>query len=534
MPLKNINPIKTKIWESLTKHYKCIKNKSLKDLFKNDEKRFDKFSIHWNDLFIDYSKNHINNDTKNLLIKLANYCFLPDAIKKMFSGDMINITEKRKVLHTALRDENFYIDKYNVSNTVKYVLNKMKIISNNIINGNWKGYTNEKITDIVNIGIGGSHLGPMMITNALKNYKNNLNIHFVSNIDSTNIFNILKKISPKKTLFIISSKSFDTEETIMNANTARKWFLEDAISKKNISKHFIALSSNINKVKDFGINEKNIFPLWSWVGGRFSIWSSIGLTICLSIGYSNFKSFLKGAHKMDEHFKNTPLNNNIPVLLGLIGIWYINFFGLNNHIILSYDEYLCDIYKYLQQLDMESNGKNIDRNGNFISYSTSPIIWGGVGTNVQHSFFQLLHQGTIKFSCDFIVGLKSLNNNYDHHSRLFSNFLAQSRALAFGNEIDNNINPNNFKKIFKYIKGNNPSNSILFKKLTPSLLGSLISMYEHKIFVQGVIWNIFSFDQWGVEFGKKLSKKILLEITNKNINLNYDSSTNGLINLYIR
>lgn len=526
------------ILNELIFHLKKIKNKHLKDLFIEEKDRFNKFSINYENILLDYSKNHINNDIINSLIKLAESCKLSNAIKEMFSGVQINKTEKRSVLHTAMRNFSnnpIYIHKKNIMPDIKNILLKMKNFSKEILSGKWRGYTNKKITDIVNIGIGGSDLGPIMVTEALKHYKTALNIHFVSNIDASSLIDILKIINPEKTLFIIASKTFSTQETVTNAITAKTWFLKYAADKKHINKHFVAVSVNNIEVQKFGISNNNTFYFWDWIGGRYSLWGPIGLSICLYIGFNNFEKILQGAHKMDIHFKNTPFNKNIPVILALLSIWYINFFDINNHVIIPYEQYLHRFIDYIQQVDMESNGKNIDKNGCKIKYSTGPIIWGGIGTNSQHSFFQSLHQGTSKSMCDFIITAQPIYNIKNHHEKLFANFLAQSYALAFGNNLfTNKINYEDNSLInFKKIEGNNPVNLIILKNLTPFTLGNLISMYEHKIFVQGIIWNIYSFDQWGVEFGKKLANNILVDMKNNKIDKDkYDNSTINLIKNY--
>lgn len=537
MPLKNINPIKTNSWKKLKIHFNDIKNISLKKIFKIDNKRFDNFSLSLNDdIFIDFSKNIINKKTINLLIKLAKECKLYDAIEKLFSGDIINYTENRPVLHTALR--NFYSNSIflkgkNIIPKIKKELKKIKLFSKSILNKKWKGYTGKPILNIINIGIGGSDLGPRMVVEALKYYKTNLNIYFISNIDSSHIFEILKKVDHDTSLFIISSKTFKTEETITNAITAREWFLKKAMLLKYINNHFIAISNNKKEIIKFGINsEKNIFKIWEWVGGRYSIWGSIGISICLAIGYKNFEKLLKGAYEVDKHFKNTSFEKNLPVILALIGIWYYNFFGAETHLISPYNQYLNLFPTYLQQVDMESNGKSIDRNGKKIKYKTGPIIWGGTGTNCQHSFYQLIHQSNKFIPSDFII---SMNPSYiigDHYEKILANFIAQTKALAFGKKFF-------YKKYldyFKEFKGNKPSNSILIKKINPRILGSLIAIYEHKIFVQGIIWNIYSFDQWGVELGKKLAKLILYKIKKKYFSFSneYDSSTKGIIKKIVK
>ncbi|XCI74558.1 MAG: glucose-6-phosphate isomerase [Flavobacteriales bacterium] len=545
MPLKNIDPTKTTAWKKLQKHYDEIQKISLKVLFEEKPDRFKNFSIRLGDIFLDYSKNWINTKTRDLLIELTQACELPDAIEKMFSGDPINHTERRSVLHTALRnrsDRPVYVDGHDVMPKIKVVLNQMKKFSHAILSGYWKGYTGKSITDVVNLGIGGSDLGPAMVVEALKYYKTYLNVYFVSNVDGTHLTETLKPLHPETTLFIIASKTFTTQETMTNAATARQWFLDQAISEKHIDKHFVALSTNSIEVQKFGINPKNMFRFWDWIGGRYSLWGAIGLSICLAIGFDHFETLLQGAHQVDEHFRKAPFNTNIPVMLALLGIWYINFFGAQSHAVLPYDQYLHRFPAYLQQADMESNGKAIDRAGYRVSYSTGPIIWGEPGTNGQHSFYQLLHQGTTFVPCDFIAPVQPLHPIGDHHQKLFSHFLAQTQALAFRKDKQKVINelksqgksPEELKRLapFKTIEGNRPSNSILFKKLTPSVLGSIIAIYEHKIFVQGVIWNIFSFDQWGVELGKELAQKILPDLAHDEPVTSYDVSTNGLINLY--
>lgn len=523
------------ILNELIFHFKKNNKKHLREFFIEDKNRFDNFSINYENIFLDYSKNHINNNIINSLIKLAESCNLSTAIKEMFLGLPINKTEKRSVLHTAMRnfsDTPIIINNKNIMPDIKKILLKMKNFSKDILTGKWRGYTNKKITDIINIGIGGSDLGPMMVTESLKHYKTKLNIHFVSNVDASSLIEVLKLVNSEKTLFIISSKTFSTQETITNAISARDWFLEFALDKQHINKHFIAVSVNDIEVIKFGISKNNIFYFWDWIGGRYSLWGPIGLSISLSIGFDNFEKILQGAFQIDCHFQNTPFNKNIPVILALLSIWYINFFNINNHVIVPYEQYLHRFIDYIQQVDMESNGKNINKHGYKVKYATGPIIWGGVGTNCQHSFYQSLHQGTFKSMCDFIISLTPINNIKDHHEKLFANCLAQSYTLAFGN---NNIkdSASNYLNNFKKIEGNNPINLIVLKKLTPFTLGNLISIYEHKIFVQGVIWNIFSFDQWGVEFGKKLANNIISDIKNDKISkYRYDDSTINLIKKY--
>lgn len=548
--MQNINPIYTKSWKWLEKHFDNIKNIRIVDLFKQNKNRFLSFSKVFNDeILVDYSKNLITEDTFNQLIFLAKECALSEAIEDMFTGKKINYTENRSVLHVALRNSinvPIIVDGHNIMSQIKMVLDKMESFCKKIIYGNWKGYTNKNIENIVSIGIGGSYLGPYMVTEALKPYKNHLNMYFVSNVDSTNIVETLRFLNPETTLFIIVSKTFTTEETITNAYSARNWFIQNTtrvLDKKNISKHFIALSANFLEVEKFGIDtSSNMFEFWEWVGGRYSLWSSVGLPIMLSIGPDNFKLLLDGAHAMDLHFRNTPLDRNIPVILAVIGIWYNNFFYSETEAILPYDQYMHKFVAYLQQSNMESNGKNIDRNGIPVSYPTGPIIWGESGTNGQHSFYQLLHQGTKMIPCDFIANSISHNPISDHHEKLISNFFAQSKALAFGKTVEDLIHE--YKILdksckfdeciipYKICKGNNPSNSILIKKMTPYTLGALIALYEHKIFTQGVILNIYTFDQWGVELGKQLAYNIRLSFS-KNCDIyDYDSSTIGLIDYY--
>jgi len=544
MPLQRINPVQTKAWGKLEKHYKETAGSSLRELFK-DPNRFQKFHIRFDDLLIDYSKNLIDDETMNLLIELAEDCKLNSAIEKMFGGDHINETEDRAVLHTALRNRSnrpVMVNGKDVMPEINSVLNQMKSFSEKVISGEWKGFSGKEITDVVNIGIGGSDLGPVMVTEALRHYKTRLNLHFVSNVDATHIAETFKKINPETTLFIIASKTFTTQETMTNAHTARKWFLNSAAAEQDIAKHFVALSTNSEEVERFGIDPENMFRFWDWVGGRYSLWSAIGLSICLAVGFDNFEELLEGAHQMDNHFRNSDFRENIPVILALIGIWYNNFFGAESVAILPYEQYLSRFPAYFQQGDMESNGKSTGRDRKHIFYQTGPIIWGEPGTNGQHAFYQLIHQGTKLIPCDFLAGANSLNPLGDHHQKLISNFFAQTEALAFGKteeEAADELRQEGksekeieFLKSFKIFAGNSPTNSILYNLLTPNTLGKLVAMYEHKIFVQGVIWNIFSFDQWGVELGKKLAKKILPELESDEKISSHDSSTNGLINAY--
>lgn len=543
--LPTVNFTETAAYKYLADHFISINEKNLKQLFLEDEERFEKFSLIFEDILVDYSKNRIDDTTIALLIQLARECKLDEAIKAMFSGDKINQTEGRQVLHTALRkpaNAELMVEGKNVVNDVHHVLSKMEKFSNEVISGNWKGYTGKPITDIVNIGIGGSDLGPVMVTEALKAYKNHLTMHFVSNIDGTHIAETLKLLNPETTLFLVASKTFTTQETMTNANSARTWFLDNGAKKEDIAKHFAALSTNAKDVAAFGIDTENMFEFWDWVGGRYSLWSAIGLPIALSIGFDNFKQLLAGAHAADEHFETTEFEINIPVILGLIGVWYINFFNAETQAILPYDQYMHRFAAYFQQGDMESNGKHVDRNGNDIGYETGPIIWGEPGTNGQHAFYQLIHQGTRLIPCDFIAPAQSLNPLGDHHPILLSNFFAQTEALMNGKTKEQVVeelkqegkSAEDIEKLapFKVFEGNRPTNSILLKKVTPFSLGSLIAIYEHKIFVQGVIWNIFSFDQWGVELGKQLAKSILPELNDEQEVSSHDGSTNGLINQY--
>lgn len=543
--LPRINFTETEAYKYLADHFIDVNEKSLKDLFNEDPQRFEKFSLLFEDILVDFSKNRINDTTLALLLQLAKECKLDEAIRAMFSGERINQTEDRPVLHIALRNQggkSIFVDGKDVMEDVNNVLAKMKEFSESIISGRWKGYTGKAITDVVNIGIGGSDLGPVMVTEALKAYKNHLNLHFVSNIDGTHIAETLKAVDPETTLFLIASKTFTTQETMTNAHTAKDWLLEKGAKQGDIKKHFAALSTNAKDVEAFGIDTENMFGFWDWVGGRYSLWSAIGLPIALSIGFDNFKQLLAGAHATDQHFEHSPFENNIPVILGLLGIWYINFFDAETQAILPYDQYMHRFAAYFQQGDMESNGKHVDRNGNDVTYETGPIIWGEPGTNGQHAFYQLIHQGTRLVPCDFIAPAQSLNPIGQHHPILLSNFFAQTEALMNGKtlaQVEEELkkegkSAEEIRKIapFKVFEGNRPTNSILLKRVTPYTLGSLIAMYEHKIFVQGIIWNIFSFDQWGVELGKQLAKTILPELKDDLQVTTHDVSTNGLINQY--
>ncbi|HCO5969327.1 TPA: glucose-6-phosphate isomerase [Escherichia coli] len=544
--MKNINPTQTAAWQALQKHFDEMKDVTIADLFAKDGDRFSKFSATFDDqMLVDYSKNRITEETLAKLQDLAKECDLAGAIKSMFSGEKINRTENRAVLHVALRNRSntpILVDGKDVMPEVNAVLEKMKTFSQAIISGEWKGYTGKAITDVVNIGIGGSDLGPYMVTEALRPYKNHLNMHFVSNVDGTHIAEVLKKVNPETTLFLVASKTFTTQETMTNAHSARDWFLKAAGDEKHVAKHFAALSTNAKAVGEFGIDTANMFEFWDWVGGRYSLWSAIGLSIVLSIGFDNFVELLSGAHAMDKHFSTTPAEKNLPVLLALIGIWYNNFFGAETEAILPYDQYMHRFAAYFQQGNMESNGKYVDRNGNVVNYQTGPIIWGEPGTNGQHAFYQLIHQGTKMVPCDFIAPAITHNPLSDHHQKLLSNFFAQTEALAFGKsrEVveqeyrDQGKDPATLGYVvpFKVFEGNRPTNSILLREITPFSLGALIALYEHKIFTQGVILNIFTFDQWGVELGKQLANRILPELKDDKEISSHDSSTNGLINRY--
>jgi glucose-6-phosphate isomerase len=545
--LPTINPTETKSWRLLELQFLTLQAVHMKELFAEDPNRFQKFSISFEDFLVDYSKNILTEETLSSLVELAKETGLEEGIAALFTGKNINRTENRPVLHMALRNRSntpVLVDGRDVMPDVNTVLSQMKSFSDRLLNGEWKGYSGKAITDIVNIGIGGSDLGPLMVTEALRPYWQNITPHFVSNVDGTHIIETLKRVNPETTLFIIASKTFTTQETMTNAETARKWFLEKSGGKGEIAKHFAAVSTNSKAVSAFGIADENRYVFWDWVGGRYSLWSSIGLSIACTLGFENFVQLLEGAHAMDNHFKSQPFEKNIPVVLALIGIWYNNFFGASSEAILAYDQYLHRFATYFQQGNMESNGKMVSRDGKPVFYQTGPIIWGEPGTNGQHAFYQLIHQGTKLIPCDFIAPAKSHNPVGDHHEKLLSNFFAQSEALMKGKDREEVMaelrsagmteEQVSFHAPFRVFEGNRPSNSILFEKLTPRVLGSLIAMYEHKIFVQGVIWNIFSFDQWGVELGKVLAKKILPELSSADEITSHDSSTNGLINYFKR
>lgn len=542
----SVNPVHTSSWKMLDEHYTQISGKHLRDLFHEDPLRFENFHIELEGFLLDYSKNRIDKKTMELLIGLAEECQLKSNIEAMFLGEKINQTENRAVLHTALRnskDEELKVDGVNVLEQIRAVIAQMERFCNQIHSGEWKGYTGKKIRSIVNIGIGGSDLGPYMVTEALCPYgKEGIEMYYVSNVDGSHIAETLKKIKAEETLFVIASKTFTTQETMANAQSAREWLIKQLKEEKSVAQHFVALSTNQKAVVEFGINADNMFQLWDWVGGRYSLWSAIGLSIALYIGYDNFSSLLKGAEEMDIHFREQPFDSNAPVILALLGIWYNNFFNTKTHAVLPYDQYLHRFPAYLQQGDMESNGKYVDRNGETVNYSTGQIIWGEPGTNGQHAFYQLIHQGTQMISCDFIASANSHNKIGNHHTLLLSNFFAQTEALMNGKPEEEVVAELKTKGIgeeeiatlapHKVFKGNIPTNSILIDVLTPYNLGRLISLYEHKIFVQGCIWNVFSFDQWGVELGKQLASAILPELANSEVVTSHDSSTNGLINKY--
>ncbi len=536
MALKTINPTTTKSWKKLEEHFNNVKDVHMKQWFAQDAERANKMTVKWEDFYVDYSKNRITEETLNLLLELANEVDLKDAISKYFEGDIINETEGRAVLHTALRapkTAEVLVDGENVIPEIYSVKEKIKDFTNKIVNAELKGYTGKAFTDVVNIGIGGSDLGPAMVVDSLSYYKNHLTTHFVSNVDGDHVNEVIKNLNPETTLFVIVSKTFTTQETLSNATTIRKWFLEKAPNNA-VAKHFVAVSTNIEKVKAFGIDENNIFPMWNWVGGRFSLWSAVGLSISLSVGFENFDKLLQGAHKMDEHFKTEDFDKNIPVIAGLLSVWYNNFFNVETEAIIPYTQYLNQFATYLQQGIMESNGKSIDRNGEPVSYQTGTIIWGEPGTNSQHAFFQLIHQGTKIIPAEFIGFAKSLHGNQYHQDKLISNFIAQTEALLNGKSKEQVVAEGAPEKLvpFKIFEGNKPTTTILINQLTPESLGKLISLYEHKIFVQGVIWNIFSYDQFGVELGKQLANSILKDINEKEIVNKHDASTLNLLKFY--
>ena len=545
MALNTVNPTNTASWKNLEKHFGAMQNASMQQMFQEDNTRTAKFNLKWNDFLIDYSKNIITQETMDLLLELAEEMGLKKAISDYFDGEIINQTENRAVLHTALRAKEsaiINVDGQNVVPEIYDVKRKIKAFSNEIITGERTGYTGKPFTDIVNIGIGGSDLGPAMVVEALQFYKNHLNVHFVSNVDGDHVNEIIKKLNPETTLFVVVSKTFTTQETLTNSETIRKWFLASA-TQEDVAKHFVAVSTNIQKVTEFGINPDNVFPMWDWVGGRFSLWSAVGLTISLAVGFDNFDELLAGANEMDTHFKTADFDQNMPVTLALLSVWYNNFFGAESEALIPYTQYLQKLAPYLQQGTMESNGKSVGRDGNPVNYETGTIIWGAPGTNAQHAFFQLIHQGTKLIPADFIGFVKPLYGDEDHHDKLMSNYFAQTEALMHGKtaekvqaEFDKqglDAEEAKFLSPFKVFTGNKPTNTILIEKLTPKSLGSLIALYEHKIFVQGVIWNIFSFDQWGVELGKQLANSILEELHSKEIE-SHDSSTSFLLDYYLK
>lgn len=545
MVLQNTNPTTTLAWQNLQKHFQEMNTVSMKEMFANDTTRTTKFHLQWNDFLVDFSKNIIDQETMSLLVELAKEVHLEEAIAQYFGGDLINQTENRAVLHTALRAKEsaiIKVDGVNVILEVFEVKNKIKAFTNEVISGARKGYTGKPFTDIVNIGIGGSDLGPVMAVEALQYYKNHLNVHFVSNVDGDHVNEIIKKLNPETTLFVIVSKTFTTQETLTNSETIKEWFLKSA-SQEDVAKHFVAVSTNLQKVTEFGINPDNVFPMWDWVGGRFSLWSAVGLSISLAVGFDNYDQLLAGANEMDEHFKTADFDENIPVVLALLSVWYNNFFGAESEALIPYTQYLQKLAPYLQQGTMESNGKSVGRDGKAVDYQTGTIIWGEPGTNAQHAFFQLIHQGTKLIPSDFIGFIEPLYGNQDHHDKLMSNFFAQTEALMNGKtneqvqaEFDKqglSEEKAKFLLPFKVFSGNKPTNTILIQKLTPKTLGSLIALYEHKIFVQGIVWNIFSYDQWGVELGKQLANSILDEIHSKKVN-SHDSSTEFLLNHFLK
>ncbi|MBE7639384.1 glucose-6-phosphate isomerase [Salegentibacter sp. BLCTC] len=543
--MKNINPTQTTAWKKLEKHFSQVEQLKLKELFEKDSERASEFSIAWEDFYLDYSKNRITAETRDLLLELAEDCDLTAAINSYFGGDAINRTENRAVLHTALRapaDVNIEVYNQDVVPEVQEVKRKISSFSEKIISGEKKGYTGKAFTDIVNIGIGGSDLGPVMVTESLKYYHNHLKVHYVSNVDGDHVYETIKNLNPETTLFLVVSKTFTTQETLSNATTIRNWFRKTA-PEDAVSKHFVAVSTNLKKVEEFGIAIENVFPMWDWVGGRFSLWSAVGLSISLAVGYNNFEALLKGAHKMDEHFRTSDFKGNIPVQLALLSIWYNNFYKAESEAVIPYTQYLNRLPAYLQQAIMESNGKSVGRNGKKVDYQTGTLIWGEPGTNSQHAFFQLIHQGTKLIPADFIGFKESLHQDKDHHNKLMANFFAQTEALLQGKSKEEvkkeleaqGLSTDEIEQLvpFKEFEGNKPTNTLLINKLTPESLGKIIAMYEHKIFVQGVIWNIYSYDQWGVELGKQLASKILAEIEDKSVK-NHDSSTKKLLEVFFK
>ncbi len=545
MSLPNMNPTETKAWTAIREHHFEQQDFCLKTDFANNPQRAEEFSLSWQDFFVDYSKNLINNKTQKLLLDLAYECDLPAAIKAYFSGELINQTEQRAVLHTALRkpkNEKLIHQGVEIIAEIEAVKTNLKKFVDKVVNKEHLGYSNLPITDVVNIGIGGSDLGPAMVVEALKFYKNHLQVHFISNVDGDHVQETIKNLNPETTLFVIVSKTFTTQETLSNAETVRQWFLQNA-TQADVTKHFVAVSTNIEKVTAFGIASQNIFPMWDWVGGRFSLWSAVGLSIALAVGYDHYEALMEGAHQMDLHFENTPFQDNIPVVLALLSVWYNNFYQAETEAIIPYNQYLQKLAPYLQQAIMESNGKSVDRNGHPVNYQTGNIVWGEPGTNSQHAFFQLIHQGTKLIPADFIGFVHSLHGNQDHHDKLMSNFFAQTEALLMGKSqeqvvqefVDKGTPSKDYEALVphKEFLGNKPTNTILIKKLTPKTLGSLIALYEHKIFVQGIIWNVYSYDQWGVELGKQLANNILKDINAKKAEA-HDSSTVQLLDRFFK
>ncbi len=544
--LKSINPTKTESWKKLQKNFNHMQALHLKDLFRSDEQRFERFSMAFGPLMLDYSKNLIDSETMELLNDLAGQCALKEGIEAMFSGEKINETENRAVLHIALRNlsvQPIMLDGQDVMPEIRKVRAQMRDFSENVRSGEWKGFTGKKIRDVVNIGIGGSDLGPVMVCKALEHYSHErLNMHFVSNVDGAHMHETLKNLNPETTLFLIVSKTFTTQETMTNAHTARNWFLNSDANEADVANHFVAISTNTEAVGEFGISESNMFRFWDFVGGRYSLWSAVGLSIAISVGYERFEELLRGAEAMDNHFKTADFKENMPVILALLGVWYADFHKAETEAVLPYDQYLDRLPAYLQQAVMESNGKFVDRAGAEVDYATSPVVWGEPGTNGQHSFYQLIHQGTNLIPSTFMAAAKPLNELEDHHRKLLSNFFAQTEAMMNGKSAEEaeaelraqGKSDEEIEKLlpFKVFKGNIPTNSIIYDQLTPEVLGMLIALFEHKIFVQGIIWNIFSFDQWGVELGKQLARKILPELENEEIVKDHDVSTNGLINYY--
>ena len=540
MSLQNTDPTQTQAWKKLNEHFNATNKIHLKELFAADKDRANKFSVKWNDFLFDFSKNRITEDTISILLELADEVNLKDGIQKYFNGEAINQTENRAVLHTALRakeSDSVFVGGKNIVPEVYKVKEHIKSFTDAVISGNKKGYTGKAFTDVVNIGIGGSDLGPAMVVEALRFYKNHLKTHFVSNVDGDHVHEILKELDPETTLFVVVSKTFTTQETLSNATTIKNWFLKQA-KQEDVAKHFAAVSTNTKKIAEFGISEDNVFPMWDWVGGRFSLWSAVGITIALSVGYSNFDKLLQGANDMDNHFKTNDFDSNIPVLMALLSVWYNNFHKAETEAIIPYTQYLSRFSAYLQQGIMESNGKSVDRDGKLVNYQTGTIIWGEPGTNAQHAFFQLIHQGTKLIPVDFIGFKESLYGDTDHHDKLMANFFAQTEALMNGKtkeEVLGELQEKNLTEVeinslfpFKVFAGNKPTNTFLIDKLTPKSLGALIAAYEHKIFVQGVVWNIFSYDQWGVELGKQLASTVLEDINNSEIS-DHDSSTINLL-----